>query len=193
MPTTITGTAGVNQVAPNTLTVSDVKTGETIGFNKMQLFAAKATTSGTSIDFSPADGTGIPSWAKKITVSLAGVSTNGVSNYQIQLGTGAGLEVAGYVGGTEVNVTIATSTAGMAIVRAHGAASLMEVQVTLVKVSGDTWLAAGTFYVSDANRVGYISARKTLSGTLDRIRLTTINGTDLFDAGSMSILVEGYE
>ena len=34
---------------------------------------------------------------------------------------------------------------------------------------------------------------KTISGILDRIRLTTVNGTDLFDAGSVSILVEGYE
>ena len=33
---------------------------------------------------------------------------------------------------------------------------------------------------------------KTLSGTLDRIRLTTVNGTNTFDAGSVIILVERY-
>jgi hypothetical protein len=31
---------------------------------------------------------------------------------------------------------------------------------------------------------------KTLSGTLDRIRITTTNGTDTFDAGSINILYE---
>jgi hypothetical protein len=31
----------------------------------------------------------------------------------------------------------------------------------------------------------------TLSGTLDRVRITTVNGTDTFDAGSINILYEG--
>jgi hypothetical protein len=30
-----------------------------------------------------------------------------------------------------------------------------------------------------------------LSGTLDRVRITTVNGTDTFDAGSVNILYEG--
>jgi hypothetical protein len=30
-----------------------------------------------------------------------------------------------------------------------------------------------------------------LSGTLDRVRITTVNGTDTFDAGSINILYEG--
>jgi len=31
----------------------------------------------------------------------------------------------------------------------------------------------------------------SLSGTLDRVRITTVNGTDTFDAGSINILYEG--
>jgi hypothetical protein len=31
----------------------------------------------------------------------------------------------------------------------------------------------------------------SLSGTLDRIRLTTVNGSDTFDAGSINIIYEG--
>jgi hypothetical protein len=30
----------------------------------------------------------------------------------------------------------------------------------------------------------------TLSGTLDRVRITTVGGTDTFDAGSINILYE---
>ena len=41
---------------------------------KLTVSTAQASTSGTSIDF-----TGIPSWVKRITVMLAGVSTNGSS------------------------------------------------------------------------------------------------------------------
>jgi hypothetical protein len=31
---------------------------------------------------------------------------------------------------------------------------------------------------------------KSLSATLDRVRITTVNGTDTFDAGSINILYE---
>jgi hypothetical protein len=45
---------------------------------------AVASTSGTSIDF-----TGIPSWVKRVTVMFSGFSTNGTSNYLVQLGAGS--------------------------------------------------------------------------------------------------------
>jgi hypothetical protein len=35
------------------------------------------------------------------------------------------------------------------------------------------------------------SGKKTLSGTLDRVRITTVNGTDAFDAGTINIMYEG--
>lgn len=56
---------------------------------------AVATTSGTSIDF-----TGIPSWAKKITVMFSAVSTNGTSPIQVQIGAGS-VSNSGYVGTAE--------------------------------------------------------------------------------------------
>ena len=31
---------------------------------------------------------------------------------------------------------------------------------------------------------------KTTSGALDRVRITTVNGTDTFDAGSINIMYE---
>jgi hypothetical protein len=34
------------------------------------------------------------------------------------------------------------------------------------------------------------SGISTLSGTLDRVRITTTNGTDTFDAGSINVLYE---
>ena len=37
----------------------------------------------------------------------------------------------------------------------------------------------------------YVAGSKTLSGTLDRVRITTVGGTDTFDAGTINILYEG--
>ena len=36
----------------------------------------------------------------------------------------------------------------------------------------------------------YGGGNVTLGGALDRIRVTTVNGTDLFDAGSINIMYE---
>jgi tryptophan synthase alpha subunit len=41
--------------------------------------------------------------------------------------------------------------------------------------------------------IGYLtSGSKSLSATLDRIRITMANGTDTFDLGSVSVLLEGH-
>lgn len=198
MPTIINGNTGIDQVTNNTLVVADAKSGETVGFQKMQLFAAKATTTGTFVDFSPADGTGIPSWVKKITVTMRGVSTNGTSVTQLQLGTSAGLETTGYtstaVGGTPGNVLSGNHiTTGIIALPIGSGANLITGVLTLVNIGGNVWVSGGNVFIEGLATAYTIAGTKTLSGLLDRIRLTTVNGTDTFDAGSVSILVEGYE
>lgn len=197
MPTIINGNTGVDQVTNNTLVVADAKTGEVVGFQKMQLFAAKATTSGTFVDFSPADGTGIPSWAKKITVMLNGVSTNGTSSMQIQLGTSGGMEVSGYssgsAGGNNALVS-ASSTTGGILTPGSIAGVFYSGAAVIGSLGGNNWAQSSSLGGAGSLSYGMCGgSTKTLSGTLDRIRLTTVNGTDTFDAGSVSILVEGYE
>jgi hypothetical protein len=41
-----------------------------------------------------------------------------------------------------------------------------------------------------ANESAVVSGSIALSGTLDRVRITTVNGTDTFDAGTINILYE---
>lgn len=48
---------------------------------------AKASTSGVAVEF-----TGIPSWVRRITVLFNGVSTNGVNNILVQVGTGGAID-----------------------------------------------------------------------------------------------------
>jgi len=57
-------------------------------------------------------------------------------------------------------------------------------------------LISGSSYVSShsgmTNNTQAISGGGgiTLSGTLDRVRITTVNGTDTFDAGTINIMYE---
>jgi hypothetical protein len=149
----------------------------------------QATTSGTSINF-----TNIPSWVKRITVQLVGVSTSGTSNLLVQIGDSGGIEDTAYVSGAwqgGTGDTSATSTAGMIATAAVTAAGTMTgaVTLTLEDSSDNTWVATGALIRSDG--AGQLSAgSKALSATLDKVRLTTVNGTDTFDAGSVNILYE---
>jgi hypothetical protein len=148
---------------------------------------AVATTSGTSVDF-----TGIPSWVKRITVMFRGVSGNGTSPFIVQLGTSSGVQNTGYLGtGSLIGATVATtsSTAGFYIYP-NLAADVYSGNMIIINITGNAWVSSYNMKSSIATTVlggGDVS----LSSTLDRIRITTVNGTDTFDAGSVNILYEG--
>jgi hypothetical protein len=155
----------------------------------LTLATAQNTTSGTSIDF-----TGIPSWVKRITVMFDGVSVSGASAFLIQLGDSGGVETTGYNGGGGRFGTSAyegaTFTAGFGFNNTT-AATLYSGMVIIANMTGNTWSAQGTLGGSGVEVSGITAGSKTLSATLDRIRLTTVNGTDTFDAGSVNIMYEG--
>lgn len=147
---------------------------------------AVATTSGTS-----ADALTIPSWVKKITVMLSGVSTNGTSDLQIQLGDSGGVETTGYVsacGAPSTALAASSSTAGLILTTNTTAADTWQGSVVISLLGSNTWTAIGS--ITNGATVRSSAGSKTLSATLDRIRLTTVNGTDAFDAGSVSIMYE---
>ena len=148
---------------------------------------AVASTSGTSIDF-----TGIPSWAKKITVMFAGVSTNSTSNIQIQIGSGS-FTTSGYSSSSvAANGAIANVSTGFLQAQAIVATNQYSGQSTIFVVSGNLYMATGNFVSSNSTNNGMNNAGTvTLGGVLDRIRITTVNGTDTFDAGTINIQYEG--
>jgi len=170
--------------APLSLT-SPVIAGTPTGVGVLTSGTAVASTSGVAIDF-----TSIPSWAKRITVMLYGVSTTGTSNYLIQVGAGS-ITTSGYVAGSMSGGTYVSSTAGLILVNNIVAADLFSGILVLTNVTGNTWVS-----ISNMNKAGSPPAvlpaagNIVLGGTLDRIRLTTVNGTDTFDAGSINILYE---
>jgi hypothetical protein len=151
---------------------------------------AVASTSGTAIDF-----TGIPSGVKRITVMFAGVSTNGSSIIQVQLGDAGGVENTGYAGlGGYIQNSAASAVAGIAsgfaITAASSAASVYVGSVVLTLLGNNQWIANGSFARTDSVVQNFVQGSKTLSDTLDRVRITTVNGTDTFDAGTINILYE---
>jgi hypothetical protein len=58
-------------------------------------------------------------------------------------------------------------------------------------MNNNTWCLSGAFHELVYSVGNVVSGSKTLAGTLDRIRITTVNGTDTFDAGQINILYEG--
>lgn len=149
---------------------------------------AVAATSGTSIDF-----TSIPSTARRITVMFDAVSTNGTSYKQVQLGDSGGIETTGYNAGSVDLQFYYSITSGFPIGVNYIPSSTDAVygQIILTNLTGNTWTCSGGIYQSGYNVSCAISGTKTLSDTLDRVRLTTINGTDTFDAGTVNIIYEG--
>lgn len=148
---------------------------------------AVASTSGTSIDF-----TSIPSWVKRITVMFNGVSTNGSSLIQIQIGSGSIDTTSTYSGcAWQSNVSNASFTTAFLLSGGNAAASTYAGIITLASFGSNIWAASGSLGLTNTTNVNTMGGIKgALSGALDRIRITTANGTDTFDAGSINILYE---
>ena len=149
---------------------------------------AQASTSGTSIDF-----TGIPAGVKRVTVMFSGVSTNGTSALLVQLGSGS-VTSSGYLGasGGALNAStpaVINATTGFPVY-INAAASILHGSMTISLLGSNAWTASHSVGRSDSAIFLSGGGSVSLSGTLDRIRITTLNGTDTFDAGSINILWE---
>lgn len=151
-----------------------------------------ASTTMTVTQVVAIDFTSIPSWVKRITMMFSGVSLSGTSLPLVQMGAGS-IEITGYVStGQSITGGVgggnASSTAGM-VINDGGAANLKTGHMFLTHMGSNLWISSHSMRVTTAACV-FGAGNKTLSGTLDRVRLTTVNGTDTFDAGSVNILYE---
>ncbi len=148
----------------------------------------------TSIDF-----TGIPSWVKRITVMFNGVSTSGTSALLTQIGAGS-VVITGYTSGTAGaysgnTISGGVFTNGFGIQNSNLAANINYATVTITNISGNTWYYTSVLCGHPSQNGNFVGGGGiTLGGTLDRVRVTTANGTDTFDttpsAGSVNIIYE---
>jgi hypothetical protein len=193
-------------ISADTTGALDIKTGSGTGTTAISISSAQvvtmnggvvyplnsstavATTSGTSVDF-----TGLPSWVKRITVSFNAVVTSGASPIIIQLGDSGGIETNAYTGagcnmssgptfGGTAN-TVGFNLMSSAASGGYDGAAVLTLQDTL------TWVLASNL-VRDQSAFSVGGGNKATTATLDRIRITTVNGTDTFSSGSINILYE---
>jgi hypothetical protein len=191
------GTSGINSVAPgtsgNVLTSDGTSWTSVAGAYALTSGTAVASTSGTSIDF-----TGIPSWVKRITVMFNAVSLSGSSTIRIQLGTGSTTyTTSGYV---TFGVTFstgglsgATDTDGFVIGQNQTAGGVTTYggSCVITNVTGNNWSYMAVMGGSSTTNGGQLGGGSVpLGAALTAVRITTVNGTDTFDAGSINILYE---
>lgn len=144
------------------------------------------TASGTAIEF-----TALPAWVKRVTVAVSALSTSGTSNLIIQLGTGSTTyTITGYNGGVVSGTVLTANNTGMLINGAVAAADSSYGVFTLVNLTGNTWSSSCNL-ITPATRGSFSSGQIALAAALTAVRLTTVNGTDTFDAGSVNIIYEG--
>ena len=195
MAVTIDGTANtvtplngaLGATTPSTVVATTV-TDSTGTLRPLVSATAQASTSGTVIDF-----TGIPSWVKRITVMLAGVSTSGASPIIVQIGDSGGIENTGYAGtGSSIAGTVTSTvfTTGFGIGSNSNTTFIRNGFVTICFLGTNIWQASGIIGQSDQAQSQTTGGSKTLSDVLTQVRITTVNGTDTFDAGSINIMYE---
>lgn len=161
---------------------------------RSKLVAPVATASGTDIDV-----TGISADATRITIMFNGVSTDGDSSasppLEIQIGDNGGLETTGYAGTADFTTgvgSVLSALTGFRVTGAFAAAATIYgiVELILLDASTNTWAFRGVLGYGNSSVIAYTGGTKALTGVLDRFRLTTSTGTAVFDAGSISYIVE---
>jgi hypothetical protein len=148
--------------------------------------ATAQSASGTAVDF-----TGIPSWVKRITVIFSGVGINGSSQTRVQIGSGS-IQTSSYNNRNTTGTTgwnaVATSVNGFEF--PNISPRLVDGTIVLHNPFANTWIASGLLTNSFPSII-WTGGNTGLSGSLDRVRITTSNGTDLFNAGTINISYEG--
>ncbi len=156
---------------------------------RIRIGVSQNTASGTEVDF-----TGLPAGLSRITIMLSIVSTNGTANPIIQIGSGS-YAATNYFGGSAAvgnasPTVVINNNTGFLVAGTWSAAAIGTGVLVLTRYSGNSWMFAGNVGRTDAAVMNSSAGVQTLGGALDRLRLTTDNGTDAFDAGSINIAIE---
>lgn len=185
---TLVGRATTDTLTNKTLTSPNIGGTPVMSASVITRGTAVASTSGTAILF-----TGIPSWAKRITIMFSGVSTSGTSTWLVQVGSGS-VTSSGYLGcGQQLNpapaIGVTSFTAGFGV-QVNSASLIVYGHMVLTNISGNTWVESHVMSNTGFNYTNLGGGNVTLSGALDRVNITTTGGTDTFDAGTINILYE---
>jgi hypothetical protein len=199
---TITGLSGgglpdgsihTADIADSAITTAKIAAGAVIPAD-----LAQPLTQATAVPFNSTASiifTGIPSWAKKISVLFDRVTLSGTNHYLIRLGTASGFESSGYKAQTTIansGLATAPSTSGFVIWNSVATVQTSGM-ITIANVSSNNWIASGvTSWIDNTASVVMSAGSKTLStGVLDRIQILSGNGADTFTGGTLNLIYEG--
>jgi len=197
---TVTGTIQVGQVITGANIVAGTSiiaqvSGTTGGAGTYTLSQASSGTVSGTITVVGQDLYNIPSWAKRVTVLFNNISTGTQSNYLVQIGSGS-IDTTGYnssqsfQGGSGNTTSGTTSTAGFIFYNGGSSYSIYgAMRISLIP--GGPWVCDATIGTQNVN--GAITTTsggiKTLSGAIDRVRITTVGGAT-FAAGTINLMWE---
>ena len=186
--TTSTGSGAIVLASGATLaspTLNSPTFGGTPGSSLItKMSAGGVSASGnTSVDF-----TSMPSWINIITVTFRNIS-NGGSDILVQLGTSSGVTTSGYVS-TSIDFdgsgsATTSSTAGL-ILKVNSASNIINGIMVIAYTGSNAWVNNHSVSTT-TNVMSTGGGTIALGGTLDRVRITSVSGTDAFDAGTLNV------
>lgn len=181
---TVPGITGTAVVTGSSSTVTP-----TMLSQPLTLMTAQASTSGTSINF-----TGIPSWVKRITISMRQVSLAASGTIRFRVGTSSGLVTTGYSTGnvayvTTPQISVATITDGLGGMGTTDGTTTIVGSIVFTLLDTNTWVSNGMFFRGNDNIAVSSQGHIALSGTLDRVAVVATASS--FDAGTINVMYEG--
>ena len=157
-------------------------------YNSLQRGTAASPAIGSSIEFA------IPSWARRITLILAGASTTGSATCIVRLGTASGVVTSGYVGGITVagsSVSTANNTSGIGGFSTSAGATTVTGQFVISNVSGNIWVSNGMVYRNGETSSSYSNGFLDLGvSPLTSVALVVSGFFGAFDAGTVNVIYE---
>lgn len=147
------------------------------------------TASGATVSF-----TGIPSWAKRITVLLKEVTTVSSGLPAIRAGAGS-YEATGYsstnnaIGTNTVSSTLSATTswdlqnAGLSTHKYSG-------QLVITRLEGYLYTIAGQVIYHTNGSTALTTGYKIFSGDISQLQLLMSTGADTFNSGSINVIYE---
>lgn len=164
------------------------------GGGALTLGAAQAAASTTVVEF-----TGLPSTVKQITITFSNVGTNGTSRFGVQLGNSAGTYYtnSGHNGavtrlGSSGSTAVGHNTSFL-LIENNASSFLWSGVARLTAIATNLWAFEANMAAegsSTANCVAAGNVSTSLIGQVERLRILTVNGTDIFDFGIINIMYQ---
>lgn len=183
------GGGSVTLQEPNTASARTLTLPDGDGTVQMRQLMTAQTASGSSVDF-----TSIPSWVKRITIILDGVSFAAAGFARFRVGTSSGLVTTGY--STQTNsitttpaITSSSVTDGIGFFSTGAAAGTCTGRIVIENITGNTWVSSSMISRPADSYLLFSTGSIALGGTLDRVSVVATTST--FDAGTINVLYEG--